>query len=193
LKQAGGLRAGGPSESAFSPPVVAYGSRDTAAAGIIGPVDAALAYAHFFSVVALAALLALAYSRCGDDVEPRDVILLARIDLASVTALASCILTGSARAWAGSTAPVFYTANPVFWQGLALLTAIAIVHTVPGRQIRSWRRALARGSGRVLSGVELVRVRRVIAFELVLLAAAAVAGVLAGRGVGLPVRPSGDV
>lgn len=180
-------------QSCMSFAAIACADRRPAGPGIIATVDAALAYAHFFSIAVLAALLALEYSLCGDRVEPADIVLLARIDAACIAALAASILTGVASAAGGRTAPGFLTANPVFWQGLALFGAIGILHAVPGRQIRSWRCALARGSGRVLSGVELLRVRRVIAVELVLLAAAVSATLLAGRGIGLPLQPSEPV
>jgi putative membrane protein len=148
-------------------------------------MDAAAAYLHFFSILALTAFLVTQFVLCSRDLQPPQVQILARIDILYLVAAVLALATGLARLFISGKGASFYLMNPVFYIKIALFLAVGLVSVMPTLQFIRWNRALKAGEGRVLRDNDIQSVRRYIALELLLLAFIPLAAVLMARGIGL--------
>jgi putative membrane protein len=148
-------------------------------------MNAAAAYLHFFSIMALTAFLVTQFVQCSRDLQPPQVQILARIDILYLAAAVLALATGLARLFIAGKGASFYLMNPVFYIKIALFLAVGLVSVMPTLQFIRWNRALKAGEGRVLRDHDIQSVRRYIALELLLLAFIPLAAVLMARGIGL--------
>ncbi|MFN0038122.1 MAG: DUF2214 family protein [Burkholderiales bacterium] len=148
-------------------------------------LSALVAYLHYLALVVIAIGLTFEYRICSPGLNPTQVQQLVRIDLCYFGAAMLALATGVARVfWFGKGMP-FYAGNPVFYIKLALFLAMGLISFPPTRQFLRWRRAQRAGHAIVPDG-EVLRVRRLIAVELLLLAGIPLAATLMARGIGTP-------
>lgn len=144
-------------------------------------MEAFAAYLHFLCVFALCALLAAEFLLCNEHLQPGHLALLLRIDVGYLAAVGLSLVTGFLLALADQKGAWFYFSNPLFWAKLALLLAVAGISVFPTLTFLRWNRALALGRERILGGREIVRVRRILASELALMASVPLVAVLVAR------------
>jgi len=148
-------------------------------------MEAAAAYLHFLSIMALAAMLVTQLALCSRDLQPPQVQTLARIDIVYLFAAILALATGLIRLFVAGKGTSFYFMNPLFYIKIALFLAVGLISVMPTLQFIRWNRALKAGEGRVLRDHDIQSVRRYIALELLLLAFIPLAAVLMARGIGL--------
>ena len=145
-------------------------------------------YLHFAAMTLIAVFLAIEYLICVPGLARGKVKLLARIDLLYLTAALLALATGVARlVWLGK-GPGFYLHNPVFYIKLALFAAVGLISVPPTMQYLRWMRGLKAGTGAV-ADFEVLRARRYVLAELVLLAFIPFLAVMMARGIGIQVAP----
>ena len=148
-------------------------------------MEAAAAYLHFLSIMALAAMLVTQLALCSRDLQPPQVQTLARIDIVYLFAAILALATGLIRLFVAGKGTSFYFMNPLFYIKIALFLAVGLISVMPTLQFIRWNRALKAGEGRVLRDNDIETIRRYIALELLLLAFIPLAAVLMARGIGL--------
>ena len=147
-------------------------------------MEPAAAYLHFFSMLALSALLVSELVLCSRELQPPHVRALARIDVLYLGAAALALATGIARLLMAHKPSSFYFMNPVFYIKMALFLAIALISVMPTLQFIRWNRALKTGEGRILRDNDILTARRYILLELLLFTCIPLAAVLMARGIG---------
>jgi putative membrane protein len=148
-------------------------------------MEAAAAYLHFLSIMALTAMLVTQLALCSRDLQPPQVQTLARIDIVYLFAAVLALATGLIRLFVAGKGASFYFMNPLFYIKIALFLAVGLISVMPTLQFIRWNRALKAGEGRVLRDNDIQTVRRYIALELLLLAFIPLVAVLMARGIGL--------
>jgi putative membrane protein len=148
-------------------------------------MEAAAAYLHFVSMLALCALLVAELVLCSRELQPAQVRALARVDVLYLGAAALALATGIGRLMMAHKPTSFYFMNPVFYIKIALFLAIALISVLPTLQFIRWNRALKTGEGRILRSSDILLARRYILLELLLFACIPLAAVLMARGIGL--------
>ena len=148
-------------------------------------MEAAAAYLHFLSIMALTAMLVTQLALCSRDLQPPQVQTLARIDIVYLFAAVLALATGLIRLFVTGKGASFYFMNPLFYIKIALFLAVGLISVMPTLQFIRWNRALKAGEGRILRDHDIQSVRRYIALELLLLAFIPFAAVLMARGIGL--------
>ncbi|MEQ1881034.1 MAG: DUF2214 family protein [Burkholderiales bacterium] len=146
---------------------------------------ALVAYLHYVAMVSIAVCLAYEYKVCVPGLSPEQARSLAKVDLFYLCAAILAIATGIARViWFGKGID-FYLGNPVFYIKLALFLAMGLISLPPTMQFLSWRRASIK-----VSDYQVLRVRRFVAAELILLACIPFAAAIMARGIGIPASSS---
>ena len=145
-------------------------------------------YLHFAAMMLIAVFLAIEYLICAPGLAREKVRLLARIDLLYLLAALLALATGVARVvWLGK-GPGFYLHNPVFYLKVALFVAVGLISVPPTMQYLRWMRGLTTGAGAV-ADFEVLRARRYVLVELVLLAFIPLLAAIMARGIGMQVSP----
>jgi putative membrane protein len=145
-------------------------------------------YLHFAAMTLIAVFLAIEYLICVPGLPRERVKLLARVDLLYLIAALLALVTGVARlVWLGK-GPGFYLHNPVFYLKLALFVAVGLISVPPTMQYLRWMRGIKTGTAAV-ADFEVLRARRYVLVELVLLAFIPFLAVMMARGIGIQVAP----
>ncbi|HWH49107.1 MAG TPA: DUF2214 family protein [Burkholderiales bacterium] len=143
-------------------------------------------YLHYAAMTMIAVFLAIEYLTCVPGLAREKVKLLARIDLLYLIAALLALATGVVRlVWLGKGAS-FYLHNPVFYLKLALFIAVGLISVPPTMQYLRWMRGFKNGTAAV-ADFEVLRARRYVLVELVLLAFIPLLAVLMARGVGVQI------
>jgi putative membrane protein len=143
-------------------------------------------YLHYAAMTMIAVFLAIEYLTCVPGLAREKVKLLARIDLLYLIAALLALATGVVRlVWLGKGAG-FYLHNPVFYLKLALFIAVGLISVPPTMQYLRWMRGFKNGTAAV-ADFEVLRARRYVLVELVLLAFIPLLAVLMARGVGVQI------
>ena len=148
-------------------------------------MEAAIAYFHFLSILALAGCLVAEFYLCTRDLQPPNVRTIVRVDLLYMIAAIVVLITGLLRVFAVGKGAGFYLSNPVFYIKVALFVAVGLISIRPTLQFMRWNRAINTGQERILRDGDIATARRYIALELVLLAFIPLMAVLMARGVGV--------
>lgn len=148
-------------------------------------MEAAIAYLHFVSILALTGFLATEFYLCTRDLQAPNVKRLARVDLLYMIAAIVVLATGLLRVFAVGKGAAFYLQNPVFYIKLALFVAVGLISIFPTLQFLRWNRALKAGEERILRDSDIATARRYITLELALLSLIPLMAVLMARGIGL--------
>ena len=148
-------------------------------------MEAAIAYLHLASILALTGFLATEFYLCTRDLQPPNVKTLARVDLLYMIAAIVVLSTGLLRVFAVGKGAAFYLQNPVFYIKLSLFIGVGLISILPTRQFLRWNRALKAGEDRILRDRDIATARRYIALELALLTLIPLMAVLMARGIGI--------
>ena len=144
-------------------------------------------YLHYAAMTMISVFLAIEYLTCVPGLAREKVKLLARVDLLYLIAALLALATGAARlVWFGK-GPGFYLHNPVFYLKLALFAAIGLISIPPTMQYLRWMRLFKTESAAIAAEFEVLRARRYVLAELVLLAFIPLLAVLMARGIGMQI------
>jgi putative membrane protein len=143
-----------------------------------------VAYLHFISVLAVAAVLAAELLLYRRGLTAGTARLLQRIDGVYGIAAVGVAATGFLRVfWVGKGAAL-YTGNPVFHALWALFLAVGLLSILPTVQFIRWGKGPAQGQAPAIPEAAFQRVRRAILMEVHLLAVLPLLAVLMARGIG---------
>ena len=124
--------------------------------------EALLAYAHFISIFALAAVIAaevILFRR----VMPGEIFRRLRtIDRWYGILAGVVVLTGLCRLWFGLKGPEYYHANPIFWTKMALFVAVGLISIVPTVAYIRWGKTHTGAGPLELSPNEFGRIRSLL-------------------------------
>lgn len=148
-------------------------------------IEVPVVYLHYAAMVLIAVLLTLELLTCRPGLRDDQVRRLSRIDLAYLAAALLALATGLARLFWYGKGLAFYAHNPVLYIKLALFVAVALISLPPTMQVQRWMRALKSGASRVAADYEVVRMRRYMLAEAVLIALIPLMAVMLARGIGL--------
>jgi putative membrane protein len=147
--------------------------------------SALIAYLHYVAMILIALFLVFEYVICVPGVAGNRIRLLLRLDLLYLGAAVLVLGSGVARVvWYGKGA-AFYLHNPVFYIKLALFVALGLISIPPTQQYLRWSRDLRSGAGAVAADYQVLRVRRYVLIELILLALIPLMATLMARGIGM--------
>jgi putative membrane protein len=148
-------------------------------------MEAAIAYLHFISILALTGFIAAEFCLCTRDLQPPNVKTLVRVDLLYMIAAIAVLITGLVRVFAVGKGAGFYLQNPVFYIKLSLFIGVGLISILPTLQFLRWNRALKAGEERILRDRDIATARRYIALELALLTLIPLMAVLMARRIGV--------
>ena len=146
--------------------------------------SAATAYLHYVAMIAMSTLLVLELAVCVPGLSAVRVRLLWRLN--HIYLGAGVLAVGSGVAyfiWFGRSA-AFYLHNPVFYIKLALFAALGLISMPPTLQYSRWLHSCETGPHAV-TGYQVVRMRRHIVAQLVLLAVIPLMATFMARGIGM--------
>src|SRR5476651_979737 len=124
--------------------------------------EAILAYAHFISIFALAAVIA-AEVILFRQVMAREIFRRLRtIDRWYGILAGVVVLTGLCRLWFGLKGVEYYHGNPIFWTKMALFVAVGLISIVPTVAYIRWGKTLAADGPLELSTAEFGRIRSLL-------------------------------
>jgi putative membrane protein len=146
--------------------------------------DALLAYAHFLSILATAALLVVEVFLCRPVLAAARARLLSRVDLMYFGAAILALATGVLRVFFGLKGAAFYLNNPVFYTKVGLFLVIALISINPTLRFMRWGQEAAARPEQPIANQEVQQAARFIYIELGLLALLPLLGALMARGVG---------
>lgn len=148
-------------------------------------MEAAVAYLHFIAIIVTGAALMAELLHCHQDMQPPDIVKLARIDLVYFIAAMVALATGLTRAFLVGKGWGFYSHNAVFYIKIALFVALGLISIPPTLQFQRWVRALRAGEGRVLNSAQIAATRNFLLAEAGLFVMIPLMAVLMARGIGM--------
>jgi putative membrane protein len=146
--------------------------------------DALLAYAHYFAIFSLVALLSAELALCTLDAAPARLQRLKTIDGFYGMSAMLVLGTGAARVWMGAKGSAFYLGNPVFYAKLALFLAVGLVSAYPTIQFFRWAAAFDANRQFSPGPDAIARVRKLLKLQLLGVACLPLLAALMARGVG---------
>ena len=146
--------------------------------------DALLAYLHFVSIIVMVALLAVELAVCQPGTAGLTLTRLRRIDGAYGMFAALTLASGVARLMWGAKGSAFYLGNPVFHAKFTLFVAVGLLSILPTMQYFKWTASFKRDVRFVPAPQAILRVRKLIMVQMLLLAAIPLAATLMARGIG---------
>lgn len=146
--------------------------------------DALLAYLHFASIIVMVALLAVELAVCRPGAAGLTLPRLRRLDAAYGGFAALTLGSGVARVLWGAKGSAFYLANPIFHTKVTLFVAVGLLSILPTIQFSKWTAALKRDVRFVPTPQSILRARKLIMIQMLLLAFIPLAATLMARGIG---------
>ena len=146
---------------------------------------ALVAFGHFFAFFGLTAAIVLTLALL---VESPGVEIARRIQRANHVAGITAVLVlgfGFARVFYFEKGSAYYLANTFFQLKLGLFVAAAILSIFPTLTFFRWNRALAQGMGPTLAADEVLRLKKVLHWELVLIGGILICASLMAKGFGV--------
>ena len=142
------------------------------------------AYLHYLAMISLAALLILQLTLCVQGLSEERVRLLVRLNHIYLGAGLLALVSGLVYLiWLGKE-PAFYLHNPVFYLKLALFAALGLISIPPTLQYLRWLHGIGAGPYRV-ADYQVMRMRRHILAELLLIAIIPLMASFTARGIGI--------
>ena len=126
----------------------------------------ALAVGHHLLVFSLLGVLVAERALMVGRLSPDDVRRLGSLDGAYGALAGGIVVVGFLRVFFGGKGPDFYFDNPLFWAKIGAFALVALLSIVPTIRILAWRRALKSDHAFSPPPDEIGRVRRFLAFEL---------------------------
>lgn len=149
--------------------------------------DALLAYAHHLAAFTLIGVLIAEWAWVRPGLSQTQVGRLVKVDAAYGVAAVVLLAAGFARVYLGAKGSAFYTANPVYYTKLGLFAAAGLVSIVPTLRYFRWNRARKRDAANLPPAAEVNGTRRLVALQLLLIAAIPLCAALMARGIGTAV------
>ena len=150
--------------------------------------SASTAYLHYVAIIAMATLLALELMVCNRSLSGERASLLVRLNYTYLGAGLLTLVSGLTYfIWFGKGA-AFYLHNPVFYIKLALFAALALISRPCTLQYFRWLRNFETAAYSV-ADYQVMRMRRYILAELVLVAVIPLMATFMARGIGLQTGP----
>ena len=143
-----------------------------------------LAYAHFAAIFTLLWFVAKEWTLFRVGAERLDAAALARADAGFGIAAALVLITGICRVTLGAKPAGFYLHNPVFHTKVGLFVLVGLLSIWPTIVFIRWRKARAADPNYAIAESEWHAVRRLLIFELHLVALIPLAAVIMARGIG---------
>jgi putative membrane protein len=147
-------------------------------------LDALLAYAHFISIIAVVATVAIEAVLCRPGLTLRWAQRLGRIDLFYLVTALLAVTTGLLRVFFGAKGVAFYVNNPIFWVKITLFIVVGLISIIPTLRFIRWTRTMQKDKAISINDHELAGTARIIYLELALLAFIPLMGSLMARGFG---------
>ena len=133
--------------------------------------DAFLAFFHFLAIFLLVTLLAAEAVVLRPGMTPAIVRRLSLYDLLYFLSAMVVLATGLLRLFYGAKGVDFYLHNPWFHAKMGAFVLVGLLSILPTVRFLRWRKALAANPIFLPDASETARMRAIIRFELVLLAA----------------------
>jgi putative membrane protein len=147
--------------------------------------DVLLAIFHHLLTFALLGLLITEMVAIRPTMTSRDVLYVARLDVAYGITAGLIIVIGFCRVFFGIKGPEFYLPNPIFWAKMAAFLIVGLLSLPPTLRIIGWRK-LAAGNPDYHPPAEEVRAaRRFMHYEGMVFFTIPVFAALMARGYGL--------
>lgn len=148
-------------------------------------LDAVFAYAHFFGIGCLVAVLAMETALLAERMAAHHIKRMARIDLGYGLAAALVLIAGAGRVVYDLKGPMFYMSNPAFWVKMSLFAATGLLSVIPTLEFIRWRRAITADAGFHPPPERIRRMQMIVRVEWLLLALIPLAAVFMARGIGM--------
>lgn len=148
-------------------------------------LDALLAYAHHLAAFTLIGVLIAEWAWVRPGVSAAQIGRLIKVDAAYGIAAVVLLAAGFARVYLGAKGHDFYFANPIFHTKLGLFAAAGLVSIVPTVRYFRWNKARKRDAALLPGAAELNGTRRLVALQLLLIAAIPLCAAFMARGIGL--------
>jgi putative membrane protein len=147
--------------------------------------DALLAICHHLLIFALLGLLITEMMTIRPTMTSRDVLYVARLDIAFGIVAGLILVIGFCRVFFGIKGAGFYLPNPVFWAKIIAFLIVGVLSIPPTLRISRWRIAAAGDSAFRPPAEEVRAVRRFMHCEGMVFFTIPVFAALMARGYGL--------
>jgi putative membrane protein len=144
-------------------------------------IDAVFAYAHFFAIGCLVAVLAMETALLRDGPTASVIERLAKIDLGYGMSAVLILIAGAGRVGMGLKGAAYYMDNPAFWVKMGLFVLVGLASVPPTLQFIAWRKALKKNPNFAPDTAALRRVRMHLKAQWILLALIPLAAVVMAR------------
>ena len=145
---------------------------------------ALIAFGHFLAFFALTAALVLELALITESVSVETAKRIQRADRVAGLAASLVLVFGLARVFYFEKGSAYYFSNTWFLVKLGLFVAAALISIYPTVQFLRWRSDLAQGIAPGLDSAAVMRLKRAIHWELVLMAGILLCASLMAKGFG---------
>lgn len=146
---------------------------------------ALVAFAHFLAFFALTAAIVLTLALLSESMSTETARRIRRADRAAGLAALGVLLFGFLRVFYFEKGSDYYFDNSFFLLKLGLFFAAALMSIYPTLQFASWARALREDRPPEVSADTVARIKRVLHWELILIAGVLLCASLLARGYGM--------
>jgi putative membrane protein len=147
--------------------------------------DVLLAICHHLLIFALLGILVTEMVAIRPTMTSRDVLYVARLDIAYGILAGLILVVGFSRVFFGIKGPGFYLPNPVFWAKIIAFLIVGLLSLPPTLRIIRWRIAAAADAAYRPPADEVRAVRRFMHYEGMVFFTIPVFAALMARGYGL--------
>lgn len=145
--------------------------------------EISFAYLHFIALIGTASLLVAEAFLCRPGLQGEALHRLKHVDIAYAGFAVAALLTGAMRLFWGAKGSAYYLSNPVFHAKFGLFVAVALLSIVPTVRFIGWSKAARGNAGFTPAAAAVAGVRRLLALELLVLAAIPLLATLMAHGV----------
>jgi len=145
---------------------------------------ALIAFGHFLAFFALTAALVLELALITESVSVETAKRIQRADRVAGLAASLVLVFGLARVFYFEKGSAYYFSNTWFLVKLGLFVAAALISIYPTVQFLRWRSDLSQGIAPGLDSAAVMRLKRAIHWELVLIAGILLCASLMAKGFG---------
>jgi putative membrane protein len=145
-------------------------------------LDIGLAYLHHLAVFGLVGLLCAELVLVRPGLDAAQARRIARLDGVYGGLAGLVIVAGLLRVFFGDKGWGFYVESHVFWTKMALFLAMGLVSIAPTMAFMKWRKAAEAEAGYAVPEAEILRARRFIHAELLIVALIPLAAAAMARG-----------
>lgn len=145
---------------------------------------ALVAFAHFFAFFALTAAIVLTLALLGESMSVEVARRIQRADRIAGVAAGLLLVFGTLRVLYYEKGVEYYGDNLFFQIKIGLFVLAALISIYPTSRFRGWRRQLDQDLAPVISGAEIIKLKRALHWELVMILGMLLCASLMARGFG---------